>query len=538
MSTNPFNSPHVYRRQILSSNLLSNLKMDDYSGKGILYLFLTRFCGVGCPFCFFRSKPEYRKDNIEDRFSASGVRKLIDFSNRANLGYTMISGGGEPMNEKESVLQLVEHVQSDRIVIATSGVWASNRRVAIKYLDDLAAALKRRKSPTKLVVRISISEGHAIKLGEKPAINLIDLFREKYRHIPNLFFQIHAFENDSQLEKVLNNFPDHSLEYVGENITDNEIVYKAIPYKYQLSFGDDYKIVVGVSRIFQSNLDVNLCDENQFIAGSKVFDLDLIHSEGNNSATTSCLDGTKGIDWAVNYNGNVYTWQNQVNDNLHNLYEDDFDKVWSETNNDPIMAGYIENGRNYRESIVAEVNPRAVKRTKGIAIRDFSGSIIFEEWKDRLYFSIRVLQDFLATNKISSDDVRLWPSEIRDLVFLDQSKLQDLYKESSFCIFDQYKLKPDFIEDDWKDLFMLVLRGHFDVTLEQIQSAITFFNKHAKVKISTLTEVSATPENLVRRLTERYMHIKHTLSQSSSLNLSVERGECSFKTGGYVEGRK
>jgi len=76
---NPFGNPRKYRDLILKSHVL-NFEKIDVSGKSLACLFLTRFCGVGCPFCFFKSSSPWREQNIEDQFSDEGIDKFIHFS--------------------------------------------------------------------------------------------------------------------------------------------------------------------------------------------------------------------------------------------------------------------------------------------------------------------------------------------------------------------------------------------------------------------------------------------------------------------------
>ena len=89
---NIFEKPHEYRKYILDSKSLVSSDPTLYSGKSFICLFLTRFCGVGCPFCFFKSPPNKGTADIRDSFTDEGVDHFIQF---ANVGDFQISGGGE-----------------------------------------------------------------------------------------------------------------------------------------------------------------------------------------------------------------------------------------------------------------------------------------------------------------------------------------------------------------------------------------------------------------------------------------------------------
>ena len=254
MPFNFFDKPEYYRKLMLENNLLT-FEKKQFKGKSIICVFLTRFCNVGCPFCFFKSAPSWRPQNIEDQFSDEGLNKFIHFANQANLGYLLVSGGGEPLNKKKHVIEIARRVSSNKIVLVTSGNWAVNFNTAEKYVKDLYQAVKEREKPTTLVIRVSVSEGHSIKLGTAPILNLIKIFGQYYKEENNFLLQIKTFENDVILNQVMQELPsavlsDHHDHYA----SDSDVVIKTIYKKFYLALPNGYKIKVGVSKIFQSGL--------------------------------------------------------------------------------------------------------------------------------------------------------------------------------------------------------------------------------------------------------------------------------------------
>ena len=124
---NCFNYPQYYRNEFLKYKYFDVEKeISRYKGKSLMYAFLTRFCPVGCPFCFNRSQSPCEKRVISDQFSDKGVDNLIKFCEQANMGLLIISGGGDPFVVKDKVLKLVREAKADRIVLVTSGFWAKN----------------------------------------------------------------------------------------------------------------------------------------------------------------------------------------------------------------------------------------------------------------------------------------------------------------------------------------------------------------------------------------------------------------------------
>ncbi len=508
---NPFTNPGFYRKLMLRHDLVT-YNTQEYAGKSFMCVFFTRFCGVGCPFCFFKSAPARNAVTVADEFNEDGINRFIDFCNQANLGYILISGGGEPLTQKRAILRTITEVETNRIVLVTSGNWALNKDAALRCLEEIDSAIKARKTPCKVTVRVSVSAGHAIKLGIIPARNLIQLFESEYSDHPYLKFQIHGFEDDPMFPKVLAHFPGHDLDYNrGSRASDDEAVIKVIPQKIHVKLPSGYGFIAGISKIFGSDLRPNLHKIESLYNTIKIFERDLEESEDNNSAVLFNTDGNKGLDWSLNYNGNICLWQNQVNDNQWNIYEDSFSTVLHETFRDPITLSYIENGSKYRETIVAEVSPRAVLRLKSISLRDYSGTVVFEEEKTRLYYAIRVLQDFFKNGRVVQDQLDKLPEEIRQLIVGSTEMAKELYYKTNYTIIDQYKRRK-FHSVEWRDLLELIKLGHYDLTSEQIQEALAYYNSRTDLKkYEAINEVeSETGEAVQKRLTDRLMYMKPT----------------------------
>ena len=505
---NPFAQPFNYRNLLAKSSLVQ-YEEKDFRGKSLICIFFTRYCGVGCPFCFFKSAPPPGDLSIEGHFSDEGITRFIQFANQANAGYLLVSGGGEPLNHRNAILRTVKEVNTERIVLVTSGSWAINKKAAQQYLRRICEAMESRTTPSYVTIRVSVSQWHAIKLGTAPAKNLIEIFEEEYAFHPFLKLQIHTFEEDTMLNQVLSHFPDISIEESSEiKPSDDPFVFKRIPKKITLKLSSGFQIIVGISKVFKSGLRPNLNEIESLNDSIKVFERDLIESEDNNSAIVDNANGEKGLDWAINYNGNTCTWQNQVNDNQYNLYEDNFKDIFEGTLQDPLTLSYIEKGRVYRESIVEEVSPRSVLRMKAISLRDYSGTIIFEEEKTRLYYTIRVIQDYLKDGRVNKEALKQLPSELLHLIFLPLEELKKHYHNTKYTIIDQQRKKV-FRTQEWRDLFELIKLGHYDLSDEDVQEALWYFNSRSSdEKIDSLSSLKHENGDIERRLTERLMYIK------------------------------
>lgn len=79
------------------------------------------------------------------------------------------------MMERKSILQIIESVNSERIVLVTTAHWAKNRDAAQRYLIDIKNSLNNRSSETILTIRVSVDSEHTATLTLDPILNLINL---------------------------------------------------------------------------------------------------------------------------------------------------------------------------------------------------------------------------------------------------------------------------------------------------------------------------------------------------------------------------
>lgn len=510
MSNNIFENPEYYRKKILNQKKLVKYNISEYGGKSLICVFFTSYCGVGCPFCFFKSPSPENKENIKTKFNTEGLEKFIEFANNANLGYLQISGGGEPFLEKKAILESIEKIKADRIILITSGSWAYNKDVAEKYLKEIEQAISRRKTPTRISIRLSVSEYHSIKLKQFPLVNLINLFHSKYKDNKNFTLQLKIFEGDKTLEKYLkSNFDNFKFEQFKKNISDDDYIIKVMPWKSRIMFEDGYSIIVSKSRVFEPTLKPNLNDIHSIQNTISVYNKDLKESQNFLPSVVYDSNGNKGLDWIIEYNGNVCTWQNRVQDNLLNIYEDNYETVINETFNDLITLSFIEKGSNYREKIISEISPKTVTLMKAVSIRDYAGTILYEDEKIRLYYNLRVLQDYIKEGRVVEESLSNLPPELIEVLSLSREKLIELYKESNYSVLSQELQKEhDFI--NFKDFLYLIKLNHFELNEKQIQEAIKHYNLLTNKNITSLNDINLSTNdiNMDRRLTNRVMNIK------------------------------
>ena len=543
-SINIFENPQYYREQLLKINLFDINQRKKIDGKSLICVFFTAYCGVGCPFCFFHSPTSRKEKNEfiskENHFSKEAVDKFIKFANDANVGYLQISGGGEPFLEFDAILKCIETIKAERIILVTSGFWAYNEINAEKYLKELYNSLSKNPITPRLTIRVSISEYHSIKLKEKPLVNLINIFDKKYKNKKNFTLQLKFFEGDHALEKYLNDyFPGYKLFLIENNGTDDEKYIKVMPWKYKLKLKSGYEVILGKSRIFKSNLRPNINDRQSIIESENIYDTDLQLSQKDYPSIIHNFDGKIGFDWIVEYNGNVCTWQNRVQDNLLNIYEDDYDTVVNNTLNDLLTYSYIDKGSKYRESIVNEISPRTVSLMKSVNIRDYAGTLLFADEKIRLYYNIRVIQDYLSENKINISTLNQLSQELVDTINLNKKTLQKMYQDSEYSILNQ-EFKLPVSSETLHDFLELVKLGHYELNKSDIEKAIKRYNDITEAKkIKSLDDIIVKNDMEVeRRLTKRMMTRKKIKTEEKEITYYICRhGETNWNVENRIKGQ-
>ena len=491
---NVFKNPNVYIESIKKIHIPEE-KQKKFNSKSMCCAWITKLCPAKCKSCFFKSDMYHDGTPSEKyQFSNYGTKRLIQFINDSNSSYLMLSGGGEPMIRRDIVNRIVREAITDRIVIVTSGIWGHSYKVAQSIIAEIYKSFKNRTvgKDTTLILRLSVDSFHYESLGFNILDNIISVFKNNYRDEPNFQLRIHTMQNDTTLEMVARKIGDCRVIYSDiESVSDNKEIIKILPKQATLEFDDGYKIFVGCSKLFFSNLKIdinNLSDDIQ--KAIDVFEKDMSMSEyGNPSIVTNC-DGSLGLDFWIDYNGNVTTWGNQQWDSLYNIYTDNYDDVIKGTFNNIISYSFLDKGDYYRERIIRKVNPRAVLRSKVINLRDYAGAFLMEEDKTKLYYTIHVVKDYLDDGILTASDIAFLPQSLLEILSLDSEKIREMYLQSDFDIIKQYLAKKDSLRAiDWEILFTLVKLGHYDVCSKNLSESFAHYNAAYKKNINSIEDI-------------------------------------------------
>ncbi|MEG2270572.1 MAG: SIR2 family protein [Bacilli bacterium] len=483
---NIFNTPKEYINELISTRVFPTEMVEksksEYNGKSMMCAWITKLCPLECEKCFFKSNMNHRYMLEEEyQLSKEGIQKLIAFVNASNSGYLMLSGGGDPMMCPDNVCEILEKVETNRIVIVTSGFWAKNKKYAETMVSKLYEAYYKRKSndSTTVVIRLSVDEFHAEALGGYEAFeNLITIFKETYAKEKHFVLAIHTMKEDDTLQKIATNM-NAQLTYGEVGESDNNYVIKIVPKKAKMIFDDEYTINIGISKLFYSDLMVNLCDHNstQVIEAIKVMTDDIENSEQDNPSYIQNSLGKKGLDFWLDYNGNITTWFNQDWDSIYNIYTQTYDKIVEGTFTNPTSARFLKKGYENRNAIISEVNPLAVLRARAINLRDYVAAFLLEEDTTKLYYTIRGLREYCAEYALNSTNFGSLSTNLkRAILDVSQEDLIDMYKQANYDILDQYLKEDSFQTNAWEDIFLLIALGHYNVDENKLKDKISFYN--------------------------------------------------------------
>lgn len=480
---NIFDNPKIYIEQINNSiKIDKKIKLD---GKSFICVFFTKRCTAGCKFCFFKSNNRKLNDiNESYEMSDYGFERFLKFVNESNNGYLLISGGGEPFEKKEYVFKTVESAITDKIVIVSNGLWAKKYEEAKKIIDKLYISLSNRNKKTDVTLRISIDTFHAKQCGIEAYENIIKIFENDYCNKTNFYLKIHTIMSDDTIYKLAkkNEYIISKKSYY--NSSDNTKIFKLVPRKFYIYTKNKYKIEVGVAKLFYPNVTPNL---NHTINNKaiKVFDTDISDSETCNPSTVNSINGKKGLDFWINYNGNVTTWQNEQFDNIMNIYTDSYEDIIKKTFNNLLSFSFIENGYYHREKIILDVNNKAVLRSKLSNMRDLSTAMLLHERKTRLYYYIMIIKEYYKNLKI---DKHILSKELIDVIDLKKDEIKKLYQISNYTIIDDY-IMDGVTELEMHDLYYMIKLGEYDINEQSIKRGINYLNQRFGQKYKTIDDI-------------------------------------------------
>lgn len=450
---NIFNSPQKYVNEINKKIQINN--PITFNGKSMAVVFLTKFCPVKCSFCFFRSKDKTENlVNEENEFTNEGVKKLIDFLNYVNLETLELSGGGEPFEKIPEMVEIIKKVKTKQIILVTSGYWADNEEKTASILSLINNAVNERedKDEVDVILRLSADKFHGKNVDLNNIKNVINYFENTNKNLLRL--RIHTMINDGLVENFINLISDSSVR-----IANN---------KFNIKTKSGCEFELEKAKMFYSNLKVNLLNTKNIDKASLVFFKDIEESPLNNYSIYKDKEGQYGLDFLINYAGNVSTWGNYQMSNAPNIYCDDKQTILNKLYKDIISYSFLHLNYYERDKIVREINPNAADRAIATNVRDFSGMSLLEESDTKLYYQLIVLKKYIEQGVVTKDQLKLLSPELSEYIETSPEKIKDVYNTSSYDILKQICESNELDRKKVFDTLELVRCGHYKVKNEEL----------------------------------------------------------------------
>lgn len=291
-----------------------------------------------------------------------------------------------------------------------------------------------------------------------------------------------------------------------------------MPWKSKLILDSGFEIIIGISRVFYPSFRPNLHNNESFMKMVELYDIDLDESQNYFPSRVYNSDGGFGLDWLVEYNGNISTWQNSIQDDQLNIYEDNYETSLNHTLTNLITRAYIDNGSKYREKIVLEISPKTVTLMKANGIRDYASAILFADAKIRLYAYIRILQDYIKQGLVNEKLIENMPVSMQKLIKSPKNVIKKYYLNSNTSILNQ-ELSEQLDRDKYKDFLGLVKLGHFEMSEQDVQTAIAYYNMFfPDKKINKIEDFVNDNKNMDFRLRDRLSPMKKLEEKNSKKN--------------------
>ncbi|MFA7654418.1 MAG: hypothetical protein WCX97_05310 [Candidatus Magasanikbacteria bacterium] len=387
-----FDNPSVGRACILNHNLL---KEPDFKG-GIVYIWPTKLCPIGCAHCMFGSPRSNEKLNgaISNQLTGEETQRAIDFTNDMKADIVALSGGGEPMVEREKSFDIIKNVNAENIHMITNGYWGDNTDGIESFFDDLSSAFRQRKEQqrpnAKFVLKLSVDEEHQHHL---PVSNVIGILEESFNRKFDFPIEIRLksiFREDKAVNELLENlqikYPQLKIEEVN-------------PFKLKLIIAEDREIYVTFkNRVTSGRGAVHQMDG--ITANYNKEYTDFISSQipgGRINPTNQALGGdnvefTNGVNYTIEYDGSIKLLEGTPLDNVPNINDYDFRGAQQMIFKDPISYLSRLESPEAVYAIAEEINPESLKKTRAQNALYYNLERLLDTPEKRLYATIRACQ--------------------------------------------------------------------------------------------------------------------------------------------------
>lgn len=397
----------------------------------VAYLWPTKYCPIGCEHCMFAS-PNLSEVDRQMVLSENAVSRFIEISKKSKLESLVVSGGGEPTLEMNTIERLIKEAHFSYFEVTTGAQWTASDRLIHKYLSRFQDAINQRRfvgDRFDFSLRISIDTFHQAIVKPEWISNLVRILRadsannlevRKYPDI-SLFFRTLLVDGENTADILAKN--------LGADITEmkdyvREIVFKDSKPGQINKFLVFYKDMRFVGRARSAeNVKKSVEFDDYFANYSK--------KEGDVRLGMSYLkpgskgEALKGINVFVSYDGKMMVYGGAPDLTLNINLESNYNEYILRLMRDVVSRTLLFKGLRHVEEIAEEVDPDVKNRVER---KNWLASVADESLATpelRLYVTIRLLQGEVENGELKIDD---FPGFLSELIKTPKEILVDEYK--------------------------------------------------------------------------------------------------------------
>lgn len=470
---------------------------------GVVIINPTDYCSLGCRLCAWkiRQKPKTGFDP-QKVLSKDKVNNAICFLREAKTSFLVISGGGEPLDEWESVLHILREIAGQssvkQVEIQTSGLHFKTPEETQRCLTGLSQAIDQKDDrQIRINLRISLDDAHADNMGIE---NYLHLMKEVTNYEKFIYLTFAGYSGDYAIHKLAalthskiepyeppiptvtydfikfvlpdgTYFPMHlkrTAAYLGRAIGGLRIT----PEFRQKSLSEHLKMVYFTRG---SNGSEWLAPNTQFFPFM-----------GDNKEIRGSLVVIKP-DGSVSING---AFQNDTNADVGQSVNEIFECF----SKDIGQIAFREKGYFYIKSLLSEIEPGLIRNIELSRLFSFNGAA-YASAQIRLYLMTRMIQDYVSEGRIRMEDI---PEQYIDFVKLPRDVLAGSYLHAKRILGkDYYNIYEIPSQRIFKPGIIGLLNGHNPTDLH-IEIVRSLFCKNVGLwSFSSIVDNAVFPEILV-----------------------------------------
>ncbi len=448
------------RQKIIRKFLIDNVeyKNKDFPYNKAFYAVIntTNFCPVGCPHCLYSSKKFKDKDQSLGKKTINNFIKIV---NQANLKMLVISGGGEPFENLEIMLEAIRSIETlEDVIIITSAYFSKDKETTEMIMNKICRAGKEERIKNKLkeviiTIRISRDNSQCKVIPTANIINLINYIikkseKNKIRVLlrtildknndndleisQKLNFKLKPHKNIKNIHKgipIIDSFPTRWMVN-NDNTIQIPVIYKplyVLGRAFSTKMKDTYSLWKIVDSEIESGTSFNLC-----LRGPK--------GEGHNFYETVL----RGYDfWNNNLNMHYNTPKNEFSKGLalymqatsHILINNGVPDISPDIRgiknwqhlldifySDPLQMLLIEKGPYFIKKIVEEIEKEIDKEIEETNFVFSISLFCLNNPAIRLYLTIMAIKYYYKNNQINVKS-----EEIKQLIKINKQDFINAY---------------------------------------------------------------------------------------------------------------